>query len=253
MAMKLYILGSGGWIPTKKRHTCTFLLENEKNLILLDTGTGISRLNKYKQIIKNHKTINIIYSHYHLDHIIGLAYLPNWLNNHTIRIWGPGLDFYGKSCREILTAITSTPYFALPINKFSNDIEINDYNLKGFTINNEIEISICAQQHSDPSFGISIGNLLHYATDTNVIDSSFKKAQGVKMLLHECWQIDFDKKSEHSSVVEILHMAAKYNIQKIGLIHINPNWKQQDEDHAYSLVEKGVGINILSDGDEFNL
>jgi ribonuclease BN (tRNA processing enzyme) len=251
--MRLTVLGSGGWIPTKKRQTCSYFIELNDNLIFLDTGTGMSRLCNYPQIFDQFDTINIIYSHYHLDHVIGLVYLPNWLKDHRIRIWGPGISLYGKSCHEILSSITTSPFFALPIDEFSRDIEIYDYEVGGFSLNDNIRVLINAQKHSDPSFGITIGNYVHYATDTNVIESTFQESKHVKYLLHECWEIQFDANSEHSSLSEILQMTRNYSIENIGLIHINPNWSKEDEDGAFNLSREFSNVKFLNDGDEIIL
>lgn len=251
--MKLTVLGSGGWIPTKNRQTCTYLIEIEDNLIFLDTGTGISRLCNYKNIFDKYNTINIIYSHYHLDHVIGLIYLPSWIRGHRVRIWGPGMSFYGKSCQEILSSITTSPFFALPIDKFSPEIEINDYDANGFNLNHKIGVYINSQKHSDPSFGITIADYIHYATDTNVIESTFQRSENVKYLLHECWEIQPDASGEHSSVFEIIQMTRKYSIANIGLIHANPNWSKKDEDNISYLLKELNNAKLLQDGDVITL
>lgn len=247
--MRITVLGSGGWIPTQKRQTCNYLIELNDNLIFLDTGTGMSRLSNYKHLFDKFKTINIIYSHYHLDHLIGLVYLPNWLKDHRLRIWGPGVSLYGKSCHEILSSITSSPFFALQIDKFSRDIEIHDYDVGGFSLNDNIRIMINDQKHSDPSFGITIGNYVHYATDTNVIESTFQSSEKVKYLLHECWDISLGANTEHSSLSEILRMTRYYKIENVGLIHINPNWSKEDEEEAFNYSKDFSNVNFLNDGD----
>ena len=79
------------------------------------------------------------------------------------------------------------------------------------------------QKHSAPSFGITLGDFLHYATDTEVLKSTFKIANNVKILLHECWEVE-NNKSNHSSLDQIIKMSKKCKNTKIGLIHINPSW-----------------------------
>jgi ribonuclease BN (tRNA processing enzyme) len=251
--MKLTILGSGGWIPTEKRQTCTYFIEIEDNLIFMDTGTGMSRLYDYASIFDKYNTINIIYSHYHLDHVIGLIYLPNWIKHHRVRIWGPGRLYYGKSCRETLSSMISSPFFALPLDEFSKEVEIHDYDSNGFNLNDNIDILINAQKHTDPSFGITIGNYVHYATDTNVIESTFQRSEHVKYLLHECWDIQYDVKTEHSALSEILQMVRKYSINNFGLIHVNPNWSKDDETNVSLSLKKFTNAKLLNDGDVINL
>ena len=251
--MKLYALGTGGWIPTLRRQTCSYLLEDSDNLILLDTGSGISRLNDYIHLIERHDIINIIYSHYHIDHLIGLAYLPKWLNNKEIHIWGPGIKYYGRSCYDILSTITSSPYLSLHISNFAKNVVIKDYDLKGFKLNSGVRVNICKQQHSDPSFGITIGNFVHYATDTRVSNETFSKAKDVNLLLHECWDLESMVTSEHSSLHEILEQVEEYSINSIKLIHINPNWDIDMEKKLKTILEKYGNISILNDKDIVSL
>ena len=90
--MKLIILGSGGWIPTESRHTASYLVDTGESLIILDTGSGLSRLSNHLDILNKYEEINIIYSHYHLDHLIGLSYIGNWSKEKRLNIYGPGKD-----------------------------------------------------------------------------------------------------------------------------------------------------------------
>lgn len=80
--------------------------------------------------------------------------------------------------------------------------------------------------HSNPSFGITIGDYIHYATDTTVLDISFQNK--CKLLLHECWSIKKEDARGHSSLEEILEKSKLFNTSKIGLIHLNPRCSESD-------------------------
>ena len=247
--MKLTVLGSGGWIPTQQRETCSYLVEVENTLILLDAGTGISRLKEYPHILKEYKEINIILSHYHLDHIVGLSFLPMFMKGHALNIYAPNKIYYEDSASSILSTFTSNPYFSREIFNFSKDVNIYEYDTKGFTINN-LNIGILEQKHSAPSFGITLGKYLHYSTDTSVIEETFKIAQSVGLLLHECWQFKSTKSSVHSSLEEICEKSKLCENTKIGLIHINPSW---GNDEFIKLEKKIKDLNILIVMDKMNL
>lgn len=223
--MILIPLGTSGWIPTDYRSTSSFLIEMENNLIIIDAGTGLYKLHKYANLLSKYKEVTIVLSHYHLDHIIGLSYIPRYLRDKKLSIWGPGKKYYKKSCEEILCDFTSSPYFADSIKNFAREVYLEDYDENGFTIG-EIEVSINKQKHSDPSFGITIENDLHYATDTNILEESFTR--NCKLILHECWAKAKKDAFEHSSMEEIKEMASKYNINRIGLIHINPRYTEKE-------------------------
>ncbi|MFA8434674.1 MAG: MBL fold metallo-hydrolase [Marinifilaceae bacterium] len=221
--LNLIPLGSSGWIPTDTRSTSSFLCHTPNILILLDAGTGLHKLRNYTSLLDQYDEIHLILSHYHLDHIIGLSYLPRFVANKTLHLYGPGKPYYPEGCKELLCRFTSPPYFARTIDTFAREVYFHDYNVAGFQIG-KLEIGIEVQQHSHPSFGITLGHYLHYATDTNANHSTFQKK--VQLLLHECWELKKENAEEHSSLEEILNMAKHSDIPRIGLIHLNPFYSE---------------------------
>lgn len=83
--MQLQFLGTAGYHPSETRHTsCYFLPESG---ILLDAGTGMFRLPSRLQT----DTLDILLSHAHLDHVVGLTFLLGILYQRpvaTVRVWG---------------------------------------------------------------------------------------------------------------------------------------------------------------------
>ena len=247
--MKLRVLGSGGWIPTQSRQTCSYLIEVENSLIILDAGSGISRLSEYTHILSKYKEINIILSHYHLDHITGLSFLPLFIKNHKLNIYAPSEIYYKESASNILKTFTSFPYFSREITNLTKNVNIYEYDTKGFNIN-DLKVAIVEQKHSAPSFGITLGRYLHYATDTSVLEETFKLASEVDLLLHECWQIKSSKNSVHSSIEEILKNTKYCKNTRIGLIHINPSWRN---DEFIELAKKIQNQNIFIAEDKIEI
>lgn len=243
--MKLTVLGSGGWIPTQNRQTCSYLLELDNSLIILDAGTGISRLSEYSDILSKYKEIHLILSHYHLDHIIGLSFLPLFIKNHKLNIYAPSKSYYENTALDILKTITSFPYFSKPIETLTSNVNIYEYDSSGFKIN-DLNISILEQKHTAPSFGITLGKYLHYATDTSVFKETFILANKVDLLLHECWQIKNSKSSAHSSLEEIFENIKHCKNTKIGLIHINPSWREENFNEVLEKIEN-TNIYIVED------
>ena len=110
-----------------------------------------------------------------------------------------------------------------------------------------IDIKITPQIHSGKSFGISLGDHLHYSTDTITLDNTFKEAEGTKLLLHDCWTIANEGSKEHGSYEEINNMLSKYKIQKLGLIHINPNWNVDKFKEINSCFANNPNIVVVED------
>jgi ribonuclease BN (tRNA processing enzyme) len=247
---ELLILGSGGWIPTKKRQTCSYVYKTENTIILLDAGSGISNLQDHPDLLNDYKTINLILSHYHIDHIVGLSYLLNWIKeDQNLVIWAPGNELYKKSSEELISTFVGFPYFSRPIKKFSQKVSILDYTLNGFQIEG-INIKINPQQHSDPSFGIQLDNNLYYATDTNVSEKTFELSQNCELLLHECWDLLPVSRSKHSSLQELIEVSSNYKNKSIGLIHLNPNWTEQEEINANKMLINNSNIFLAYDGNK---
>jgi ribonuclease BN (tRNA processing enzyme) len=251
---ELITLGSGGWIPTPNRETCCYLYRNNDTILFLDAGTGISNLYRYSSILKKYNEINIILSHFHLDHIIGLSYLLNWIDkNQKLVIWGPGLPYYQDNCENIIQRIIGGDYFSRKIMDYTKQVEIKDYPGNSFKINN-IDVEVFLQQHSAPSFGIKIDKLIYYATDTIVEEATVSNSKDCKILLHECWNIKIeDCQDKHSSLEALISQFSNNKDQIIRLIHINPNWNTEEVIHVKNILSKYPNIKLANDFDRINL
>lgn len=72
------MLGTGHGSVTKIYNTC-FLLENDGETLLVDTGGGIQIVENLKKAgYKLTDIKNIFISHCHTDHILGLCWFLNW-------------------------------------------------------------------------------------------------------------------------------------------------------------------------------
>lgn len=245
---ELIVLGSGGWIPTPKRETCCYLYRTNQTLVFLDTGTGMSNLFKYAHLLKDYNEINIVLSHYHLDHIIGLSFLLNWIKKEQkIIIWGPGNPYYKDGSKKIVSTIIGGDYFSRNIELFSNSVEIKDFPGDEFQIN-ELHIKVFLQSHSSPSFGIKIDNSIYYATDTAVKEETFLNSKECSLLLHECWDISESScKGKHSSLDLLLKFLQQKKDQQQRLIHLNPNWSQETERQINDIIKSHEKLKLAHD------
>ena len=244
--MKVTILGCGGWIPSYERMTCCYMVEHKSKLIFLDAGTGIANLIQYKSILENYKELHIILSHYHLDHTIGLSYLSNFVEEHTLFLYLPKNSFFEDGGKEILNKLFSKEFFSREITNISRKVNFIEYD-SDFFIDN-ISIHIREQKHTSPSYGIMIDDLIAYCTDTIAEAESFVWAKKVKLLLHECWDFSESKKL-HASFEDIKLLSEKYDIKHTVLIHLNPNI--MDDDYKKKCI--GNRISIAKDFQVFNL
>lgn len=54
------LLGSGGWIPTPERATCSALLHEGDQALVIDAGTGISHLVAEPSLLEGVRTMDIV-------------------------------------------------------------------------------------------------------------------------------------------------------------------------------------------------
>ena len=90
MTTSIIPLGTGGYIPTSRRATASVLVRRGRTALLFDAGTGVARLLQPELAahLAGVECLNILLSHYHLDHVIGLTWLPKvWHSN--VRILAP--------------------------------------------------------------------------------------------------------------------------------------------------------------------
>jgi ribonuclease BN (tRNA processing enzyme) len=254
--MKITPFGSMGWIPIQNRHTCCYCLEYNDCLILLDAGTGIARFSDPIQaaLLQKYDKVYVLLSHYHLDHAAGLIFLPYFFKEKEVHFAGPGKTIYGKGVKEILTLLTSPPYFARPIANFPMAVHFHDLGI-GSKVIDGLGIETVLQEHSDPSLGIKIEGSVCYCTDTTGSESTIAFAKGCRLLLHEAWfdTAEYRELSRqapsspaaqkalksHSHVDWVAHAAAEAGVDVLMLIHLNPAYSTERlaamEKHAQTI------------------
>jgi len=244
--MKLIALGSGGWFPSPLRHTCTYILSTDQHLILIDTGSGITRLMDYTWLLDRYDTLHIIYTHYHHDHVAGLGYLPHFAGDKKLVIKGPGKPYYSQSCEDILSTYTRTPFFPKSIHNFTPEVDISDYDESGFEIAG-MEVTVLQQVHADHSFGLQFGDQLYFATDTEPLEETFRRAAHTKVLVHECWGTEGELPG-HSSAIAIRQYLQSYPVDRTFLIHAHPSWRCEETAAIEDVFSAEMQVAYMMDG-----
>jgi len=237
--VNVYILGSAGWIPGKNE-TSSVMVECQEELFLLDAGTGLSNIRKYKTIISKYDTIHIILSHYHLDHTIGIIYIDPFVRNKKLKIYGPGKMAYPETTSYYMHTLLRKEFFSRCIDDFSDDVQIFDFPAESFYVGNT-KINVKEQQHSSPSFRIILDDKLIYATDTTFDPDVWDELSGA-LLLHECWDCYQTSNDKHTTLWQLKHQLPLNRFDKVFLLHQNPAWDIGD----YEYIEKTIaGTNLV--------
>jgi ribonuclease BN (tRNA processing enzyme) len=184
--MLLTFLGTAGWMPSSGKETSAFLVRSFDDALLLDAGTGISRLVTEPSLLEGISRIDILLSHFHLDHVIGLSYL-NALKGVEIGVWGPGALLYGVSSHDVLRRLLSPPL--LEFDMTDRIAAVQDVPGGTFQVN-EFKVEARHQPtHTSPSLAYRVNDDLVYCTDTEYDSGNIEFAQGAQLLLHEAWTV----------------------------------------------------------------
>jgi ribonuclease BN (tRNA processing enzyme) len=218
----LTILGGGGWFPAHARHTASALLRDGDSAILIDAGTGFARLIEQPRLLQDVSRLDILLTHFHLDHVAGVAYLPALGIADRTTVWGPGRLLYDAPTSEVLGRVLREPFHPVPLEAL--DIEVRDLP------EHEIELSGTRialrrqERHSAPTLGLRFDDAFAWITDTAYDEGSAPFAQGCRMLAHEAWFTSGAPRNPdvHTSAAEAARVAADAGISQLLLMHLPP-------------------------------
>lgn len=216
------LLGSGGWIPTPERATCSALLREGDQALVIDAGTGISHLVAEPSLLEGVRTMDIVLTHFHLDHVVGLAYLPALALPHPPRVHGPGAWLYAQPTIEILARLIDPPLFAGLAAVTSGVGEIDAGG--GLSIG-RFEIRARVQKlHTDPTLALRVGDELTYCTDTAYDEGNVEFATGSRVLAHEAWWTHDAPRDEaiHCSAEGAARIGRDSGVDRLAMIHVRP-------------------------------
>lgn len=215
------LLGSGGWIPTTRRATCSALVRDGDHALVVDAGTGLSRLVEDPRLLEGVRALDVVLTHFHLDHVVGLAYLPALPL--AARVHGPGRWLYGQSTEEILGRLVAPPLFAVELGAVVSSIEEI---AEGGLSPGPFELAARVQdRHSHPVLALRLGDELTYCTDTSYDEGNVEFARRSRVLAHEAWYTEEAPRedSTHSSAREAAEVASAAGVDELVLIHIRPD------------------------------
>lgn len=250
----LIALGVNGFIPSFGRQTMSFLLlDDSEEVFMLDAGTGVSRFlePEIKSLLESKKRLNLILSHYHLDHIAGLPYLARLWSPRPLRIFAPAAPFVNTTPHEAINGFLNSPYFSLSLQDFPGETDLIALDQHEMKICN-YDFSFIKLDHTGGSTGMRIEDTLCYITDTYVNPTYEDFITGADNLLHDVWitSREVNENPEqgsqgHSVKEEVINLAKRCNIGTVFPVHLNPQWSSFD---LQSIFTDGLDFKLLDEG-----
>ncbi len=226
--MKLVVLGSGTSVPHAGRAAAGYWLETESGRILLD----ISADAPHRMASEGLDWVNldaIWLSHFHLDHIGGLA--PFLFGTRSapqtqqrvrpLRIYGPA------GFIKILRAIDQSNNYRLLAQPFP--VELKEVEPGGeFELLPGLNAVAFSTPHTPESLAIRLtdksGNVLVYTSDTGYSDGLIEFAKGASLLLMECSFFRNKPVKTHLELADAVQLAIACEPRRLVLSHLYSEW-----------------------------
>ena len=227
---KLHILGSRGTRSVFEDNfkefggeTSCYILKGDSHAVIVDCGSGLYGA---KELLKDCKTIDILLTHVHYDHIIGLFDETIAPDNATYRFFG---NFSKWSKGNVFNDLFKKPFW--PVNNVKGElIDIKDSNT--IKLNDHISFKAFPSNHPDDCnlYSIEIDNkkvcILSDYEDSDNFDS--KIVHEADYLIYDgMFDTDeYEKKKGwgHSSWLEGCKLAKKESVKQLIITHHSPSY-----------------------------
>jgi ribonuclease BN (tRNA processing enzyme) len=204
-------------MSTPTRATSSLLVIRDHDPVLFDAGTGVSALCRDPDLIGDATRLAVVLSHFHLDHIAGLTYLPALADRVEVTIWAPGRLLGGDST-EILRSVVGAPFLSVSLTDFASIKELSSGSNQ--VSSHAIEVRV-QPFHPGRSVAFRVGDELAYCTDTAPDPDSAAFVRGVSTLVHEAWTPEVPTE-DHSSAASAAKTAADADVDRLVFSHIHP-------------------------------
>ncbi len=252
---KLRFWGVRGTVPTsegdKLRYggntSCLSVELSQGEHLVLDCGTGLRLLGNYQAKEQGRQRYHIFFTHYHLDHVIGLPFFhPLYDKNSTIVFHG--FSSNGRPIREILERLMTPPYFPVELKNVPATIEYVTEEGGGTARVGDLALSMLSLNHPDGclSYRLEHGDRrIVYATDhehgnARTDENLVGFATGAEYLIYDAMyqETEYERLRRgwgHSTWYAAVQVAMAAKVKNLVLFHHHP-------DHTDEELEKVLGL-----------
>jgi ribonuclease BN (tRNA processing enzyme) len=202
------------------------LVRSGQDALVLDAGTGFRRLVGEPALLDGIRRLDIVLTHFHLDHTCGLMYVPALAVK--AEIWAPGAWLYDAPSAELLAPLRRAPISPFEPNELGEVREL----VAGPQTVGAFEVTARAQpRHWAPTAGLRVGDALVLVTDTAYDPGSSELARDAEHLLHEAWSTSARPAASEgdATAADAGTVAREAGARRLTLVHINPRLESEDE------------------------
>ena len=243
--------GARGSIPVSGKQylkyggdtTCLEIRSKNDEIIIVDAGSGIRRLGN-KLLADQRYEYNIIFTHSHMDHLLGFPFFKPIYNEKAI-INLMGCPTTQGDISKLLSKSMSAPFFPIQFDQLKAKINYASDCPICFSIDS-IEIFPINLSHPNGGMGykfIEDGKTFVFLTDNELgyrhrngmtFDEYADFAKDADLLIHDAEytpkQYRFNKTWGHSNYIDALELALTARVKRFGLFHHNQDRSDADQD-----------------------
>jgi phosphoribosyl 1,2-cyclic phosphodiesterase len=266
--LRIRFWGVRGTIPTPGPETikyggntsCVEITTSDKQLIIIDAGSGIRHLGK--ELVKKSQgriTGSILISHTHWDHIQGFPFFAPVFGR-TNRFVVVGKKRVGKQLAETMAGQFIEPYLPFSYNSLPADLIVKEVN-DGETliIGDDTKVKVADLNHPGGCLGFRIesnGVVFVYCSDVSHYDDGFDQnllelAQGADLLIHDAHFGSLEERRKfveygHSSWIEAAQAAIEARVNCLALFHYSPDLSDSELDRILLKAREVFPRTILA-------
>ena len=234
------VLGTRGSFPAADRdyleyggNTSCFLVDLGGETLILDAGSGLASLGAGVPLPGGRKSVHILLSHLHLDHIMGLFSFPLF-HDPAAKICLYGGGYGDMRLRSLLGAVLGPPYWPLGLDDFQAHILVRELTPEvQLSLGDSVAISTLRGNHPENSLIYRLewgGKTLVYALDCemdqNMHTALTNFAQNADLLIWDASFAPGDLKKGwgHSTWQEGLDLGHLAGVKRILMTHYSRSY-----------------------------
>jgi ribonuclease BN (tRNA processing enzyme) len=230
--MRVIVLGSGTAVPHPRRAASAHWLETNNGSLLLDASSAV--VHRMAQENLDWAGLDAIWiSHFHLDHIGGLApflfgtkHAPQTQSRRKpLMIFGP------QGLKKLVHAFDEANNYRLFKQPFTVEIrEVLPH--AEFEILHGLKAQTFPTPHTSESLAIRLteesGASMAYTSDTGYAESLADFSRRVELLMMECSFRQDKPRDTHLELADAMLLAARAEPRRVLLTHLYPEWDGVD-------------------------
>jgi len=201
--------------------------------LVFDAGSGIRQLTA---TMKGPQDFDLLFSHFHYDHVIGLPSCGPLFNPRTVcRIWA-GRAGSDAGVEQVLSDFMSPPLFPLKLDFFSAALSFHDFHPgERLDLGDGIRVRTVALNHENGATGYRVeygGRAVCYVTDTEQFEDGLDRnilglIDGADLFIYDCTYTDAEypahKGWSHSTWQEGMRLADAAGVKTFVIFHHDPS------------------------------